>query len=213
MAMDTALSNLRISNHPLVRHKLAHMRGPGLSSQQFYRLMKEVGMLLAHEVTADLANEPDEQGQGLGILTGRKPAIVPVLRSGLAMAEGMREVMPSFRTGHLGLLQDENHQPREYLIALPKTAGRIFIVVDAVIATGNNAMRAIEILKDYHAEEENILFCVLMATDEGARGLLDAHPKARIYAGHLGTFDHETKKTVPYFGDVGNRLFFGDQRS
>lgn len=216
-ASPSPLSNLHVSAHPLIRHKLAHMYNPDLSSQQFYRLMKEVGMLMAYEVTARLATKPiftkpDEgkKPEPCGeVLAGRKPAIVPILRSGLALAEGMREIMPSVRTGHLGLLQNEDHEPVEYLIALPETEGRVFIVVDAIIATGNVAVRAAKILEDNQAAIENILFCVALATEEGVRKLLQSYPSMQIHTGALGRLDPETHNVVPGFGDVGNRLFFG----
>lgn len=172
-------------------------------------------MLMAYEVTAGLPTRatqptrPGEEGLDGEILDGLKPAIVPILRSGLAIAEGFREVMPSVRTGHLGLLNVKGQPPVEYLIALPETQGRVFIIVDAIIATGDIAKRAVELLVKYDAAVQNILFCAVVATDTGIAHLHDTYPQVHVYVSCLGQRDPVTNEINPSLGDVGDRLFFG----
>lgn len=209
---------LHFSRHPLVRHKIAHMQNRDISSQQFYRLMKELGMLLAYEATAHLPlKDPPpftrEEDAPLGqVLAGYKPVIVPVLRSGLALAEGFREVMPLVRTGHLGIVQGPDHKPIEYLVALPETSDRPFIVVDGIIATGESAVRAAKILvEDNGVAKDQLLFCVALSTKEGANKLLKEYPEIQIIAGSEAEFIGNTKDVKPWIGHVGNRLFFGER--
>lgn len=201
--------NFHVSNHPLIIHKLALMRSRATTSQQFYTLMKEIGMLLTYEITCKFETKPIDDSQYDRAFAGKKPALVPILRSGLALAEGMREVMPSVRTGHLGLLQDKTHRPKEYLVALPEIEGRNFILLDAVIATGNVAIRAVEILIENDVLEENILIGVVLASDEGVRKITDRFKRIDIYAAAIEEFDKSTKQLKPGFGDTGDRLFFG----
>lgn len=208
---------LHFSRHPLVRHKIVHMQNRHISSQQFYRLMKELGMLLAYEATAHLSVgpappfEPREKPPIGEVLAGYKPVIVPVLRSGLAMTEGFREVMPLVRTGHLGIYQGPLHEPAEYLVALPETEGRSFIVVDALIATGKSAVRAAKLLIDNGAARDKIIFCVALSTVEGAKFLLEEYPTVKIIAGARAKFIEGTNDVTPWLGHVGNRLFFGER--
>lgn len=201
--------NFHVSNHPLISHKLALMRSRATNSQHFYTLMKEIGMMMTYEITSTFEIKSIDSEINGKIFAGKKPALVPILRSGLALAEGMREVMPSIRTGHLGLLQDRTHRPKEYLIALPEIKGRKFILLDAVIATGNVAIRAIEILIENEVPEENILLGVVLASDEGVRKITSKFKKMNIYAAAIEDFDKKTKQLVPGFGDTGDRLFFG----
>lgn len=200
-------NNFHVSEHPLIGHKLALMRNRTTTSQQFYTLMKEVGMLMTYEVTRRFETIPAANGLG-ETFAGKKPALVPILRSGLALAEGMREIMPAVRIGHLGLLQDEHHHTQEYLIALPEVNERTFIVLDAVIETGNAAIRAIEILTEEGVKQRDIIFTVIFSTNKGAINILKRFPDVNIYASRLGEFEADKHSSLGS-RKIGDRLFFG----
>lgn len=200
-------NNFHVSGHPLISHKLALMRNRTTTSQQFYTLMKEIGMLMTYEVTRRFETIPAPNGLG-ETFASRKPALVPILRSGLALAEGMREVMPAVRIGHIGLLQDEHHHAQEYLIALPEISDRTFIVLDAVIETGNAAIRAIEILTETGVKQNDIIFSSVFAADDGIHKILKIFPNINIYAAARERFDVDKQRNTGS-RKIGDRLFFG----
>ena len=137
--------NLFILNHPLIQHKLSHMRDRNRSTMGFRALLKEIALLMGYEITRDLPMTTERIETPLApmdapVLAGKKLAIVPILRAGLGMAQGLHELVPSAREGHIGLYRDhETKQPVEYLVKLPEPEGRIFVLVDPMLATGNSA--------------------------------------------------------------------------
>lgn len=212
----TNYKNLRLSNHPLIHHKLSLMRDKYCSSDRFYRLTKEIGILLAYEVTIDnelikISNIQIETPVGIAttpVIQGHKPVIVPILRAGLPLAEGFKEVLPMARTGHIGMQRDESYAARPYVVILPETENRSFIIVDPVIATGNTACRTVEILKELDIAEESIRFVTIILAAEGINQMAERHPKVRVYGVKIDEqLDEATKFILPGFGDAGDRLF------
>lgn len=212
--------SLRLLKHPLINHKLTLMRDRFCSAVEFHALMKEIGMFLAFEVTRDLPTtlRRIEVSDALAtrsygdleapIMAGQNPVLVPILRAGLVLAEGVRAAMPSVSTGHIGL-QRHRESPEfiEYLVALPDPEDRIFILIDPVVGTGNAACRAIEVLLEYGVSASAIRFVTLLISPEGAKLVADRHPDVPIYAVSLEQGLDARKYIVPGFGHATDRLF------
>jgi uracil phosphoribosyltransferase len=217
MRMSPEKTSFFISDHPLVKHKLAHMRKTPeeCPSREFVRLMREMGMLLGYEATKTLPVqekkiETDRSGKisVVGIFS-QKPVIVPILRTGLVMAEGLKEIVPTTYTGHIGLHNDhESKMLREYMVAIPGSINsRIFIVVDPVIATGATACRAIQILKDFHILAEHIRYVSIIVTKNGKERIMEEHPLGiQIYAATDADILDGTK-LIPGLGSISSRLY------
>ncbi len=205
-------SNLTIIDHPLVRHKMTLLRDRSTSKKAFRELVDELGMLMAYEVTRDMTLEeravetPLERATGWR-LTGRKPALIPILRAGLGMVEGILRLMPSARVGHIGLFRDHDTlQPVDYYFKIPaRPEERDFIVLDPMLATGGSASAAIRALKE--AGAESIRFMCLVAAPEGVQRLLDDHPAVPVYTAALDRELDENGYIRPGLGDAGDRLF------
>ena len=206
--------NLFVLDHPLIAHKLTHMRKIETSTKTFRSLLKEISMLMGYEITRSLpvAHErietPMEVMEKAPVIGGKKVGIVPILRAGSGMADGLLELMPSARVGHVGLYRDpETKRPVEYLVKLPATEERLFIVTDPMLATGHSASYALDVLNKNGVPDESIRLMALVAAPEGVQVLLDEHPKVPVYVASLDDRLNEKAYIMPGLGDAGDRLF------
>lgn len=198
--------------HPLILHKLAFIRDKNTGSKDFRELVEEVAMLMAYEVTRDVQMEVVEIDTPIcktkcKVLAGKKMAIVPILRAGLGMVDGMLKLIPAAKVGHVGLYRDEETlQPVEYFCKLPQDIeDRDVIVVDPMLATGGSAADAITLIKKKGAR--NIKLMVLIAAPEGVKYVMDAHPDVDIYTASIDEKLNEKGYIVPGLGDAGDRIF------
>jgi len=206
--------NLHILDHPLILHKLTHMRKTGTSTKTFRALLKELSLLMGYEITRALpiAYESIETPvcpmDKAPVIGGKKVGVVPILRAGSGMADGLLELMPSARVGHIGLYRDpETKRPVEYLVKLPDVLGRTFIVTDPMLATGHSASYALSVLNDRGVDDKNITLMALVAAPDGIQVLLDDHPDVPVYVAALDDSLNEKAYIVPGLGDAGDRLF------
>jgi len=205
--------NLFIIDHPLIQHKLSHMRAKDRSTNGFRQLLREISMLMGYEITADLPLTTEKVETPLEmmdapVLAGKKVAIVSILRAGLGMAEGLHALIPSAREGHIGLYRDPaTKMPVEYLVKLPNPEDRIFVLVDPMLATGNSAVHAIDVLNKHGVTDENIRFMALVAAPEGVRVVHRAHPGVRVFTAALDRALNDHAYIVPGLGDAGDRMF------
>jgi len=213
MPITPELPNLIVHGHPLVAHKLTLMRDRNTPTILFRLLLKEIALMLGYEMTRDLpittmAIETPIAPMQAPIIDGRKLAIVSILRAGLGMAEGLRDLVPSAREGHIGLYRDpQSKRPVQYYCKLPEPAGRPFIVVDPMLATGNSAAAAVDLVRQCGVAESDIRFMALVAAPEGVRVMLERHPGVQIHAAALDSQLNEHGYIVPGLGDAGDRLF------
>ena len=205
-------SNVVIMNHPLIHHKLTILRDEKTPSREFRALVSEIAMLMCYEATRDLALEKTEIKTPVAVaktkkLAGKKFAIVPILRAGLGMVDGMLNLVPSARVGHIGLYRDpETLTPVEYYCKLPTDIpNRDVIVVDPMLATGGSAIDAISQIKK--RGPKNIKFMCIIAAPEGLKALCEAHPDVQIYVGALDEKLNDHGYIVPGLGDAGDRIF------
>ena len=204
---------LNVLDHPLIAHKLSLMRDVACSTKDFRTLLHEIGLLMGYELTRDLpvreAKITTPVADTMGrFIAGTKVAIVPILRAGLGMADGLLELMPSARVGQIGVYRDpETLEPVEYLVKLPEVAGRLFIVVDPMLATGNSAAHALDVLNKRGVTDENIRFMALVAAPEGVQRIAESHPNVAIYVAALDEKLNDHAYIVPGLGDAGDRLF------
>ncbi|MDI6600455.1 MAG: uracil phosphoribosyltransferase [Thermoanaerobacteraceae bacterium] len=204
--------NVHVIDHPLIQHKLALIRDINTGSKDFRELLEEVAMLMAYEVTRNLQVEEVEVQTPVGIarckaISGKKLGIIPILRAGLGMVNGILELVPTAKVGHIGLYRDpETLQPVEYYCKLPTDIGeRDLIVLDPMLATGGSAAAAIQFLKDRGAS--NIKLVNLIAAPEGIDRVTKAHPDVEIYVAAVDERLNEHGYIVPGLGDAGDRLF------
>lgn len=206
------MSNVTITNHPLIQHKLAIMRNKNTSSAQFRSLVSEIAMLLCYEATRDLALEPVtiETPVATGefnVISGKKLAFVPILRAGLGMVDGVLQLVPSARIGHIGLYRDpETLKPVEYYCKLPHDIEeREVIVLDPMLATGGSAIDAIAQIKKRNPK--SIKFIGIIAAPEGLNALQQAHPDVDIYCAAMDEKLNDHGYIIPGLGDAGDRIF------
>lgn len=199
-------------NHPLILHKLAFIRNKETGSKDFRDLVSEVSMLLAYEVTRDLPMEEVEIETPIcktkcKMLAGKKLAIVPILRAGIGMVDGMLNLVPAAKVGHIGLYRDEKTlKPVEYFCKLPEDiAEREVIVVDPMLATGGSSVDALTLLKKRGAK--NLRLVCLIASPEGIEFVQKEHPDVDIYIASIDEKLNENGYIVPGLGDAGDRLF------
>ena len=206
------MSKLHILDHPLITHKLSIMRNKRTGSKDFRELLDEIAMLMGYEITRDLPLEdviietPIEKMVAKTV-SGKKLAIVPILRAGLGMVEGLRKLVPVAKVGHIGLYRDpDTHKPVEYYCKLPHDIEeRIVILVDPMLATGGSAVDALTLLKQRGCK--NIKFMCLVAAPEGVEAVTTAHPDIEIYTAALDRELNEKAYIVPGLGDAGDRIF------
>ena len=206
------MSELHVINHPLIQHKLTHMRKTETGPKAFRQLLKEISMLMGYEVTRDLPLEDIEietpiQKMTAKVISGKKVAIVPILRAGLGMVDGLLDLVPVAKVGHIGLYRDpDTHEPHEYYCKLPTDIGeRIVIVVDPMLATGGSAADAITMLKKHGCT--NIRFECLVSAPEGIKRVQEAHPDVDIYTAAVDERLNDHAYIIPGLGDAGDRLF------
>ncbi|AKJ67049.1 uracil phosphoribosyltransferase [Pandoraea thiooxydans] len=212
MKQDSRFPNLFICDHPLIQHKLSHMRDKETSTRTFRDLLREITLLMGYEITRDLPLTTERIETPLvpmdaPVIAGKKLAIVPVLRAGIGMSDGLLDLVPSARVGHIGVYRDDNHRPVEYLVRLPDLAERVFILCDPMVATGNSAVHAVDVLKKRGVSDEAILFLALVAAPEGVTVFHAAHPRVKLYVASLDERLDEHAYIVPGLGDAGDRLF------
>ncbi|MDD4323624.1 MAG: uracil phosphoribosyltransferase [Eubacteriales bacterium] len=201
-----------IFDHPLIQHKITMMRDKNTNTKDFRDLVNEVAMLMAYEVTRDLPLKDVEIETPMAKMTGKMIAgkdlaLVPILRAGLGMVDGMLNLVPSAKVGHIGLYRDpETLEPVEYYCKLPDdVATRDVILLDPMLATGNSAVAAVDFLKERNIE--SIKFVCLIAAPEGIKHLHEAHPKVPIYCAALDEGLNSHAYILPGLGDAGDRLF------
>ena len=212
MKTDPRFPRLHIVDHPLVQHKLSIMRQKETSTNVFRQLLREITVLMGYELTRDLPLthrriETPLCSMQAPSLAGKKQVIIPVLRAGLGMCDGLLELMPSARVGHIGMYRDENKQPVEYLVRLPDLTDRLFIICDPMLATGNSAVHAVDVLKKRGVSGDSIKFLALVSAPEGVQVLQDHHPDVEVFVASLDQPLNEHAYIVPGLGDAGDRLF------
>lgn len=206
------MKNVTLIDHPLIQHKLAFIRDKNTGSKDFRELVEEVAMLMCYEVTRNMSLEDVEIETPICItkaktLSGKKVGIVPILRAGLGMVDGMLKLIPAAKVGHIGLYRDpETLKPVEYYCKLPTDIGeRDIIVTDPMLATGGSAADAITLLKDKGAK--NIQLMCLIAAPEGLEYVTKEHPDVQVYAAAIDERLNDHGYIVPGLGDAGDRLF------
>jgi uracil phosphoribosyltransferase len=213
MKHDSRFPNLYILDHPLIQHKLSHMRDRDTSTRTFRELLREITLLMGYEITRNLplttkSIETPLQRIDAPVIAGKKLVVVPVLRAGIGMSDGLLELVPSARVGHIGVYRDPaTRRPVEYLVRLPDLAERIFILCDPMLATGNSAVHAVNVLKQRAVTDEQILFMALVAAPEGMEVFRAAHPNIKVYVASLDSHLDDHAYIVPGLGDAGDRLF------
>jgi len=208
----TPFPNPTVLDHPLIRHKLTLLRDLRTSTKDFKQLVNEIAMLMAYEMTKDLPLEPIdmetplERMQGSRV-AGKKLVLVPILRAGLGMVEGITQLIPSARVGHIGIYRDHaTLQPVEYYFKIPSGLGaRDFFVLDPMLATGGSAADAVATLK--RAGAQRIRFLCLVACPEGVGKMLAEHPDVPVFAAALDRQLNDKGYILPGLGDAGDRLF------
>ena len=208
------MGNFHVLDHPLIQHKLTMIRQKDCGTKVFREVVNEISMLMAYEVSRDLPLEDVEIETPLvktilKTLAGKKVAIIPILRAGLGMVDGILELIPAAKIGHVGMYRDHDTlQPVEYFVKLPSDISeRQLFVVDPMLATGGSAVAAIDALLKRGAHPQSIKFCCLVAAPEGVKVLQEAHPEIDIYAAALDERLNENGYILPGLGDAGDRLF------
>lgn len=203
-----------VLDHPLIQHKLTLMRERHQPTSKFRDLLREIAMLMGYEITRDLALEmmrieTPVVSCDAPKLAGKKLAVVPILRAGLGMADGLLDLLPSARVGHIGLYRDPvTLLPVEYIVKLPGAAAeRDFIVVDPMLATGGSAAHAVDIVLRRGADPARVRFMALVAAPEGVRAFRVRHPSVPVYVAALDSHLNDHGYIVPGLGDAGDRLF------
>lgn len=206
------MGELFVFDHPLIQHKLSIIRDVNTGCKEFRELVNEVSMLMAYEVTKDMALEAYEVQTPVAKakcyhLAGPQLAVVPILRAGLGMVEGILDLIPTARVGHIGVYRDpETLQPVEYYCKLPNDIEeRLIIVTDPMLATGGSAIAAINFIKARGGK--NIRLMGLIAAPEGIEAIQKAHPDVNIYVAGLDSHLNDHGYIVPGLGDAGDRLF------
>ncbi|WP_217586405.1 uracil phosphoribosyltransferase [Lentibacillus saliphilus] len=206
------MGHVHVLDHPLIQHKLTYIRDKNTGTKEFRELVDEVAMLMAFEITRDLpvtekTIETPVINTEAKVLAGKKIGLVPILRAGLGMVDGMRKLIPAARVGHVGLYRDpETLQPTEYYFKMPSDISeRELIVIDPMLATGGSANDAISSLKKRGAK--HIRLMCLVAAPEGIEVIQEAHPDVDIYLAALDEGLNEKGYIVPGLGDAGDRLF------
>ena len=206
------MSTVHVIDHPLITHKLSIMRNKKTGSKDFRELLGEIAMLMGYELTRDLpledvTIETPITKMKAKMISGKKLAVVPILRAGLGMVDGLLELVPVAKVGHIGLYRDpETHNPVEYYCKLPSDIeDRIVILVDPMLATGGSACDALTMLKKHGCR--NIRFMALVGAPEGVKRVQEEHPDVDIFIAALDECLNDHAYIVPGLGDAGRRIF------
>ena len=215
VSRDPGFPNLVVTRHPLLKHKVTLLRKRDTPKKIFKELIDEIAMLLAYEVTTDLVTEevrietPLESTTG-DVVIGERLTLVPILRAGLGMVDGVLNLIPTMRVGHIGLQRDHDTlEPNDYYFKIPPPLeASVLIVADPMLATGGSASAAVSYLKN--AGAVNIRLMCIVASPEGVQRMLDDHPDVTVYAAALDRELNERGYILPGLGDAGDRLFGTD---
>lgn len=206
------IKNFHVLDHPLIQHKLTIIRDENCGTREFREVVNEIAELMVYEVSRDMPLEEVEIKTPVSKTTqkrlaGKKVVVAPILRAGIGMVDGVLELIPSAKVGHIGMYRDEETlKPHEYFVKMPdQLEDREIIVVDPMLATGGSAIMAVDALKQRGAKR--IKFVCLVAAPEGVELFAKAHPDVEIYAASLDDYLNEDGYIVPGLGDAGDRLF------
>lgn len=206
------MDNVTIINHPLIQHKISMLRDKNTGTNEFRTLIEEIATLMGYEALRDLPLEEVEVETPIEkcftpVISGKKLAIVPILRADLGMVNGILALVPTAKVGHIGLYRDEvTHEPHEYYCKLPSPIDqRTIVVTDPMLATGGSAVAAVDFIKQHGGK--TIKFMCIIAAPEGLKRLHEAHPDIQIYVGHLDRELNENAYICPGLGDAGDRIF------
>ena len=206
------MDNVTILTHPLIKHKITMLRDIHTGTNEFRKLVEEIATLMGYEALRDLPLEDIEVTTPIEtckspVISGRKLAIVPILRAGLGMVDGLLNLTPTAKVGHIGLYRDPvTHEPHEYYCKLPSPIEeRTILVVDPMLATGGSAVDAIRMIKEHGGRK--IKFMCIIAAQEGLERLHTECPDVQIYVGNLDRCMNENKYIMPGLGDAGDRIF------
>ena len=206
------MDNVYIMDHPLIQHKLSILRDKNTGTNEFRKLTEEIAVLMGYEALRDLPLEDVEVETPIEkcktpMIAGKKLAVVPILRAGLGMTNGILVLVPSAKVGHIGLYRDpKTHEPVEYYCKLPSPIElRTIVVTDPMLATGGSAVDAIKLIKEHGGKK--IKFMCMSAAPEGVERLHREHPDVQIYVGHVDRCLNENAYICPGLGDAGDRIF------
>lgn len=206
------MENVMIMEHPLIQHKISQIRDENTGTNEFRKCIEEIAMLMGYEALRDLPVEEVEVKTPIETcmspkIAGKKLAVVPILRAGLGMVNGILNLVPTAKVGHIGLYRDpETHEPQEYYCKLPEPIEqRTIVVVDPMLATGGSGVEAVNFIKKHGGR--HIKFMCIIAAPEGLERLHQAHPDIQIYVGHLDRCLNENAYICPGLGDAGDRIF------
>ena len=206
------MGKFQVLDHPLIHHKLSIIRDKNCGTREFRQCVNEIAELMVYEVSRDMPLEDVEVETPITKattkrLSGKKVVVVPILRAGIGMVDGILELIPAAKVGHIGMYRDEETlQPHEYFVKMPDDLeNREMIIVDPMLATGGSAIMAVDALKKRGAK--SIKFVCLVAAPEGVKAFREAHPDVDIYSASLDEYLNEDGYIVPGLGDAGDRLF------
>ncbi len=210
--MYETMKNVNVLYHHLLQHKISRLRDRTTGTNEFRSIVEEIALLMGYEALRDLPTEEIEVETPIEsclsrVITGRKLAVVPVLRAGLGMVSGILSLVPAAKVGHIGLYRDETtHQPQEYYCKLPNSIEeRTVVVVDPMLATGGSAVNAVDLIK--RKGGKYIKFMSIIAAPEGIRCFHDAHPDVQLYVAQVDRCLNEDAYICPGLGDAGDRIF------
>lgn len=210
--MKKLYDNVYEMTHPLIQHKITLLRDRHTGTNEFRKIVEELGMLMGFEALKDLSVEDIEVETPIEkclspVISGRKLAVVPILRAGLGLVPGILSLTPSAKVGHIGMYRDEEtHEPHEYFCKLPEPISeRIIVVTDPMLATGGSAVDAVDLIKQRGGKK--IKFICIIAAPEGVKRFNEAHPDVELYIGHLDRELNGDAYICPGLGDAGDRIF------
>jgi uracil phosphoribosyltransferase len=209
------MKNIHLNTHPIVQDRLTKIRDKGTSNADFRKYLSEIAVFLCTDATQNMRTTPVTVETPLtsydGVELNGTPLIIPILRAGLALSEGMARLLPQADTGHIGLARDEEtHEPVEYLVRLPKKMDRPIFVVDPMLATGGSMIATLDILIREGTKIEDIVIVTLLCAPEGIKALQEKYPSIPVYTAAIDDHLNENAFIVPGLGDAGDRFFGTD---